>query len=1022
MAGVLVRLLLLAVGFVFLSSSGPTPAQEVTISAPRGVPDAAAQERMKAEAMQRAAMRGRPMPGGPPKPPGASGTSGEKPGDDKKKPDDKDKKDEEKSKGPEPITRPPAADTPADPNELKIRPDKDGKISLQMRGQKWVDVLQMLADWAGLGLDWTELPGDAVFLTTTKKYTLPEARDTFNRMLLDRGYTMLFQPTLGTLSVHKIETLNPALVPRVSPEQLDQRDPYELVKVSFALGDWLDAEEAVTDFEHMKSANGRLKPLKATNRLEVVDAVVNLRQIRDVLDDEGSASGIKQRIRVFPIKYRNASDVDELLRGLLGLQSGSEGPSRSFNPRMMQEMQKKMQQMMQQQQKKGGGSAPKPKPEIRLVVNRRENMIIAHAPPEQMAIIEQTIEAIDIPTEQNRSLPGNLLRWRSYKLASMNPEPLVEILNEIGTLDYSTQIKVDEDNNAIVAYATLADHVTISSLVEKLDGSGRRFYVIRLRRLRADYVAGTIASMMGSEEEDNSRSRYGGYFGYYGRGRQEDKSNKFSVDADVENNWLLLRANELEMEEIEDLLTQLGEIRVPGQNQSTIRYIDVAPGAQTDALLEKIRRIWPNVAPNELKVEPAPEKDEDEKDETESQEPTRPTPKRVASGDARTAQIKTLAPARTEGQAGPSRSSFVQLAQLTSTPASEAEDSPRDRAAPSQPPSEAEKELLQQFLRSQGRGPNDSAKEPNATTPPMPIDITRSPDGRLVISSKDTRALDLLEDLMREQTPPREEYKIFRLQFADVIDVKYVLEDYFEEEEDNNRSRFGYMFFDPYGGRDNKDPKKLSDRPPIKFIDDIATNSIVVQNADEGQLQIIEQLVEFYDKPESPDSQTVRRMKFFPLRYSKAEVVVERVKEVFVDLLTPNDKARQKGDKDRTERVYNYNFGDSLQKVPKFKGQLLITADVPSNTVVVLAPGYVLDPVEEMILHIDQASTPSSTVQVLKVQGLNAAQVQETIAKLIGGQTGKTPGGGERNGKEGERGREGRGGPGPRGERRGERD
>ena len=110
----------------------------------------------------------------------------------------------------------------------------------------------------------------------------------------------------------------------------------------------------------------------------------------------------------------------------------------------------------------------------------------------------------------------------------MDPEPLVDILQQVGNLDFNTRIEIDQKNNAIVAYATLADHVTIRSLIDKLDGSGRRFYVIKLRRLRADYVAGTIEFMMGGKEDDNQRRNP--YYGMIFYGQKRDDFNLLSTD------------------------------------------------------------------------------------------------------------------------------------------------------------------------------------------------------------------------------------------------------------------------------------------------------------------------------------------------------------------------------------------------------------------------------------------------------------------------------------------------------------
>ncbi|KKN53901.1 hypothetical protein LCGC14_0597560, partial [marine sediment metagenome] len=49
---------------------------------------------------------------------------------------------------------------------------------------------------------------------------------------------------------------------------------------------------------------------------------------------------------------------------------------------------------------------------------------------------------------------------------AIDPEPLVKTLEDIGDLDMRTRLEVDKQNNTIIAYATLADHVTIRALVE----------------------------------------------------------------------------------------------------------------------------------------------------------------------------------------------------------------------------------------------------------------------------------------------------------------------------------------------------------------------------------------------------------------------------------------------------------------------------------------------------------------------------------------------------------------------------
>ena len=108
-----------------------------------------------------------------------------------------------------------------------------------------------------------------------------------------------------------------------------------------------------------------------------------------------------------------------------------------------------------------------------------------------MALIEQAILAIDVAIDRGNTYRKSVERMYIYRLTSIDAEPLVRTLEEIGNLDFNTRLEVDKQNNTIIAYASLADHVTIRTLIEKLDGSVRQFAVIQLRRLEADYVAGT---------------------------------------------------------------------------------------------------------------------------------------------------------------------------------------------------------------------------------------------------------------------------------------------------------------------------------------------------------------------------------------------------------------------------------------------------------------------------------------------------------------------------------------------------
>ena len=157
-----------------------------------------------------------------------------------------------------------------------------------------------------------------------------------------------------------LKNLDPAMVPRVEPSALDQRDPSEFVKVSFSL-DSLLAEVLVEELKPMSSPYGKLTALTGTNRLEAIDAAGNLREIRNVLTNEQSPAGRNLHVREFSLQYARAPEVLEQLQILLAVEPKSTGaPKGPMSPEQMQQMMQQQQQMMQQQQSKDQGNKPSP--------------------------------------------------------------------------------------------------------------------------------------------------------------------------------------------------------------------------------------------------------------------------------------------------------------------------------------------------------------------------------------------------------------------------------------------------------------------------------------------------------------------------------------------------------------------------------------------------------------------------------------------------------------------------------------
>ena len=974
--------------------------------------------------------------------------------------------------------------------DTEIRKNPEGKVSFNIKGQPWEPVLQWLSDASALSLDWQELPGDSLNLITTREYTMEEARDLINRHLLSRGFTMIV--TGEVMSIIKTKELNPAMVQRVTPEMLAELPDHTMCKVSFDL-DWLIADEAVEELKPMLSSAGQIHKLSRTNRLEVIDTAISLRQLWELIESEQSKDGEEQLVRAFHLQNRRADDVIKMLRELLKLQgpggdAAGGGGGGGMDPNMMMQMMQQMQQQMQQAAAQagaaGGAAGAKAKVETRLVLNQKENMILAQAAPDQMAIIEKAIEQIDVVSGREGSLLDNINRMKIYRLESIDPQTLADLLQQLGDLDPATVLKVDKQKRSIIAWATLADHLTITSLVEKLDQSSRKIEVIPLRRLDAEYVAGTIRLLMGKEEEkeENPMSRRYGFFDFGAMNNQESaKEPSFKVEADTENNRLLVNANNIEMDEIQDLLIKLGELPDPNAANDGVRVFDLNPDEDLNEFRERLQRYWRRGNAIEFDLPPQEPKDETPSNESsnesgsekqmlrdgdaEKSEPqrtgkdkrqinnsttaidsqSRPDSSRVRvwhRGKATVASASPLTPQKNSRpgaeldrlleahRAAQQKTTVDEAAFFTGlmdeetslpagdkagspttpedkAPASEGQEKSADDTAPerkSEP--RISRELIEKLRKQLDAAPKDEA-EPESEMPAekpgdapnveegSPVKISVTPDGKLIVSSKDPQALAEMEDLISQVAAPRRSFKVYRLQYATPSWVTLNLKDFFKADEETKST----LEYSPYWGimpseKKVKGNRTLSKRRQPQFISDNFTSTILVRDADAKQLQTIEDLIKIYDVPEPSDSRSMRVTTIFRLEHAKATSVAAAVKDVFRDLLSSNDKALEKDDKNGQRQGSGglvtflpggeKKAGEDEEEPIRFKGLLSIGIDDSSNTLIVSSAGTLMDTISEMIESLDRAADSSSVVQVIKVdKSVDLSLIQERLKELM---------------------------------------
>ncbi len=361
-----------------------------------------------------------------------------------------------------PLAASPVVPVPA-PSEL---------VRLNFQEQPWQSVLEWLATARKLNLDWQNLPEGTLNLSSTKQYSIEEAEDVINMQLLARGFTLLTRGEV--LRLAPLENIDITLVPKVDAVQLAELPRHQFVRVSFPL-DWMIADEAATEFKPLISPYGKLFPMASSNRLEAMDAVVNLRELHRLLTRAEADEGRRERVAEFRLKHRKAEEVAVKVRQLLGLPA-EPTPAPAVETQLDIEKVKFRSEAVKQL----GANAQQflsDKPDVHLVVNDKENSILVNGRPDKLEIARQAIEAMDKPLPSGESAWESINRVKVHEVSGFDPSTIAQLmqaLQERGNISKDTRIQHEAAFNRLIVFASPDDHLVIANIIDSFRTNGRR--------------------------------------------------------------------------------------------------------------------------------------------------------------------------------------------------------------------------------------------------------------------------------------------------------------------------------------------------------------------------------------------------------------------------------------------------------------------------------------------------------------------------------------------------------------------
>jgi type II secretory pathway component GspD/PulD (secretin) len=170
----------------------------------------------------------------------------------------------------------------------------------------------------------------------------------------------------------------------------------------------------------------------------------------------------------------------------------------------------------------------------------------------------------------------------------------------------------------------------------------------------------------------------------------------------------------------------------------------------------------------------------------------------------------------------------------------------------------------------------------------------------------------------------------------------------------------------------------------------------LVIGADADTIETIERLVKLWDVPDKVDDSRVRYTQIVPIKYSRAELLVETMKEAFRDLLSSNDKAFQKKNSDE-------KGGESNEAAPgssvtseggmnfSFSGKLSFGVDKVTNSILVSSEKQLLELIVSTIVKLDEAAKPSANIEVHKIDLAGQESFKKALQAILGQESKKQP-------------------------------
>lgn len=856
--------------------------------------------------------------------------------------------------------------------------DASAELKFSFRHAPWESVLEWFAEQAGLSLVQIEgVPLGTFNYSDDRVFTPREALDLMNSILELKGHTLIRRQRM--LILHNLEDPFPEyMVSAVSAEELQERGEYELVKFLFQL-DKITPEEAEQEIQKLLGPQGSIILFAKSRQIQVRDTAGRLRTMERVIRRLEDPEGLDEEIIQ---AYLPQTVLPEEIIAVL--------------PQLMD--------IDEENNAARDGS-------FRYAIDARGMGLLIWAKDEEaLERLMKTIEAIDPPPEEASGPPEfeDTLQLIVYALGRIDAETALKVMQTLFAEETATGLRLDVDTGTdnLIAYATPDQHVRIKATLEYMQaGADKKIKIFHLRRVDSQLAKIAVEAMYeisgGDEEAD---------------------PNLPVVEYDSTLDQLFVRASEVQLADIAELLIQMGEDpegEGRSSSQERVRFIPYAT-SDSDTLMQQIEQFWPTMANPLLRME--------QPDEIEWLFPGQPTPFEDPARDLLDL-LREGALLKVPGLDQPGVNPPTEVVPQNWLPVPAAGQEPARKAVPSASPVMPTAKvggspfvLVSQAASAEPAEPTGGVEPaPAAESAPAdpasaaelpPIRIFVTPEG-LIVTCDDAEALDAFEELLdflsASYSTTSTKTVVFGLVHTKAVAVSQILDQVLGGGTLTSPSGGGGSLMgdltsaalgDVGGGIMNSllgfgGGGSFTPTGSLRITADSRLNALIVE-ANSTDIQMIEGLLKILDRDKPPQDVLAKsKVQRIPLYNIRAADVIEVVKELYQDRLVTKAGAGGGGQADAGRMIAEAmqrmrggpgggrggRGGQTAEEVEKMS----ITVDPRSNALLVNAPDALFQEVKLAVEALDQAALDSrQSMVVYTLNKTNPAVLQQALSALVG--------------------------------------